>query len=133
MNIQKTCRSEAPMIASTLQDAVEWLAGDGRPLWSTSKIVANASRGTCDGIFHVARQDGQAVAVAHAAGQSRRGTIAASLEASLICDCSQDGITARLLFSAGSGGGFLSEVIWLAVWHLVGRWWKTLERRGKLQ
>ncbi len=38
MNIQEARPSDAPMIASILQEAAEWLASDGRPLWSAVEI-----------------------------------------------------------------------------------------------
>jgi len=49
---------DAAMIASVLQEAAEWLAGDGRPLWSAAEIGRErVLRDVSEGLFHVARQD----------------------------------------------------------------------------
>jgi GNAT superfamily N-acetyltransferase len=56
MNIQGACPSDAPMIASVLQEASDWLARDGRPLWSAADIsLERILRDTTAGLFHVAR------------------------------------------------------------------------------
>ena len=57
MNIQEALLSDAPMIASILQEAAEWLAGDGRALWSAGEIgQERVLRDVSKGLFHVARQ-----------------------------------------------------------------------------
>jgi GNAT superfamily N-acetyltransferase len=64
MNILEARPSDAPMIASVLQEAAEWLAGDGRPLWSATEIGhERVLRDVSKGLFHVARQDKQLVGV----------------------------------------------------------------------
>lgn len=64
MNIQEARPSDAPMIASVLQEAAAWLADDGRSLWSAAvigheRVLRDASKG----LFHVARQDEQLAGV----------------------------------------------------------------------
>jgi GNAT superfamily N-acetyltransferase len=57
MNIQEARSSDAPMIASVLQEAAEWLAADGRALWSAAEIGHECVlRDVSSGLFHVARQ-----------------------------------------------------------------------------
>ena len=57
MNIQEARSSDAPMIASVLQEAAEWLAGDGRALWSAAEIGhERVLRDLSSGLFHVARE-----------------------------------------------------------------------------
>ena len=64
MNIQEARPSDAPIIASILQEAAEWLAGSGRPLWSAAEIGRErVQKHVNDGLFHIARQDGQLVGV----------------------------------------------------------------------
>ena len=51
-------------LASVLQEAAEWLAADGRPLWSAAEIgYERVLRDASTGLFHVARQDDQLVGV----------------------------------------------------------------------
>lgn len=46
-----------PLIAAVLQEAAEWLAGDGRALWSAADIGhERVLRDVSRGLFHVARQ-----------------------------------------------------------------------------
>jgi len=57
MNIQEARLCDAPMIASVLQEAAEWLAGDGRALWSAAEVGhERVLRDASKGLFHVARQ-----------------------------------------------------------------------------
>jgi GNAT superfamily N-acetyltransferase len=57
MKIQKARLPDAPMIASVLQEAADWLAGDGRALWSAAEIGEEpVLRDVSNGLFHVARQ-----------------------------------------------------------------------------
>lgn len=57
MNIQEASSSDVPMIAAVLQEAAEWLAGDGRALWSAAEIGhERVLRDVSRGLFHVARQ-----------------------------------------------------------------------------
>lgn len=62
MNIQEAHLSDAPMIASVLQEAAQWLVSDGRALWSAAEIShERVLRDTNAGLFHVAR-DGEQLA-----------------------------------------------------------------------
>lgn len=64
MNIQEARPSDAPMIASVLQDAARWLADGGRALWSGSEIgQERVLQDTTAGLFHVARDGEQMVGV----------------------------------------------------------------------
>jgi GNAT superfamily N-acetyltransferase len=57
MKIQKARLPDAPMIASVLQEAADWLAGNGRALWSAAEIGEEpVLRDVSNGLFHVARQ-----------------------------------------------------------------------------
>jgi GNAT superfamily N-acetyltransferase len=57
MNIQEARSSDASMIASVLQEAAEWLAGDGRALWSAAEIGhERVLRDVNRGLYHLARQ-----------------------------------------------------------------------------
>jgi len=57
MNIQEARPSDAPMIVFVLQEAAEWLAGDGRALWSAVEIGRErVMRDVSSGFFYVARQ-----------------------------------------------------------------------------
>jgi GNAT superfamily N-acetyltransferase len=62
MEIQEALPSDAPMIASVLQEAAQWLASDGRALWSADEIGhERVLRDTSAGLFHVAH-DGEQLA-----------------------------------------------------------------------
>ena len=62
MNIYQASLSDVSMIASVLQGAAQWLAGDGRALWSEAEIGhERVLRDVGDGLFHVAR-DGEQLA-----------------------------------------------------------------------
>ena len=64
MNIQEARPTDAPMIASVLHEAAEWLAGDGRPLWSAAEIGhERVQRDVSKGLFYVACQDEQLAGV----------------------------------------------------------------------
>jgi len=64
MNIQEARPSDAPMISAVLQEAAEWLASDGRPLWSKVEIGRESVlRDVSKGLFHIARQDEQPAGV----------------------------------------------------------------------
>lgn len=64
MNIQPAQLSDAPMIAAVLHEAAQWLASDGRKLWSAVEICPErVQRDTGAGLFHVAREDGQLAGV----------------------------------------------------------------------
>ena len=57
MNIQEARSSDALIVASVLQEAAEWLAGDGRALWSAAEIAhERVLRDVSNGLFHIARQ-----------------------------------------------------------------------------
>ncbi|MBO9647734.1 MAG: GNAT family N-acetyltransferase [Variovorax sp.] len=62
MNIQQGHASDAPAIASVLHEAAQWLAGEGRGLWSAAEISLDCvQRDIGAGLFHVAR-DGEQLA-----------------------------------------------------------------------
>ena len=62
MNIQPALLSDAPIIASVLQEAAQWLVRDGRALWSAGEIShERVLHETSAGLFHVAR-DGEHLA-----------------------------------------------------------------------
>ena len=64
MNIQEARPSDAPMIASVLQDAARWLADGGRALWSGADIGhERVLQDTSAGLFHVALDGEQVVGV----------------------------------------------------------------------
>jgi GNAT superfamily N-acetyltransferase len=64
VNIQEASPSDAPMIASVLQDAARWLADGGRALWSEADIdLERVQRDTSAGLFHVARAGEQIAGV----------------------------------------------------------------------
>jgi GNAT superfamily N-acetyltransferase len=64
MNIQKARASDAPGIASVLQEAAQWLAGDGRALWSPAEIgQERVLRDANAGLFYVAREGEQLAGV----------------------------------------------------------------------
>jgi GNAT superfamily N-acetyltransferase len=57
MNIQEARPSDAAMIASVLHEAAQWLASDGRALWSAAEIgQERVLRDASAGLFHVARE-----------------------------------------------------------------------------
>ena len=57
MNIQEARSSDALIGASVQQEAAEWLAGDGRALWSAAEIAhERVLRDVSNGLFHIARQ-----------------------------------------------------------------------------
>ncbi|MEO6972674.1 MAG: GNAT family N-acetyltransferase [Rhodoferax sp.] len=62
MNIQQASPSDVPNIASVLHEAAQWLARDGRALWSDAEVGHDrVLRDVSDGLFHVAR-DGEHLA-----------------------------------------------------------------------
>jgi len=64
MNIQQAFSSDALTISSVLQEAAQWLAGDGRALWSAAEIGhERVLRDTNEGLFHVAREGEQLAGV----------------------------------------------------------------------
>ena len=64
MNIQAACPSDTPIVASVLQEAAQWLAADGRPLWSAAEIgFERVEKDTGAGLFHIAREGDQIVGV----------------------------------------------------------------------
>lgn len=84
MNIQEARTSDAPMIASVLQEAAHWLAASGRALWSGAEIgPERVLQDTNEGLFHIAREGEHVVGVmkfeledAHFWPEVRRGTSA---------------------------------------------------------
>ncbi|MGO4395385.1 N-acetyltransferase family protein [Variovorax sp. M-6] len=64
MNIQEARTSDAPMIASVLQEAAQWLAANGRALWSGAEIgPERVLQDTSGGLFHIAREGEHMVGV----------------------------------------------------------------------
>lgn len=64
MKIEQAQRPEAPAIAAVLQEAAQWLASGGRPLWSATEVGdERVSRGTEAGLFFLARADGEVAGV----------------------------------------------------------------------
>jgi len=64
MKIQEARPSDAPLIASVLQEAAEWLAGDRRELWSADEIgQERVLRDASQGLYHVASQGEQLAGV----------------------------------------------------------------------
>lgn len=64
MNIRQAHSSDAPMIASVLQEAAEWLAADGRALWSAAEIGGErVLMDVTKGLFHGACQGNQWIGV----------------------------------------------------------------------
>lgn len=64
MSIQEARVSDAPAIASVLQEAAQWLADDGRALWSSDEIGhERVLRDTSAGLFYVAREGEQLAGV----------------------------------------------------------------------
>jgi len=64
VNIQQARPSDAPVIASVLQEAARWLADGGRALWSGAAIGdERVMQDTIAGLFHVARDGEQIVGV----------------------------------------------------------------------
>jgi len=57
MNIQEAQPTDVPMIASVLQEAAQWPADAGRPLWSAAEIgEERVLRDASAELFHVARE-----------------------------------------------------------------------------
>ena len=64
MNIEQAQPSDVPAIASVLHEAAQWLANDGRNLWSEAEISPErVLRDVGAGYFHVAREGGQLAGV----------------------------------------------------------------------
>lgn len=64
MNIQEARASDAPMVACVLREAAQWLAADGRALWSAAEIDPDrVLRDTSEGLFHIAREGEQIAGV----------------------------------------------------------------------
>lgn len=56
MNIQEASPTDAPMIASVLQEAAQWLINDGKGLWSAAEFsLERVQQDASAGLFHVAR------------------------------------------------------------------------------
>lgn len=64
IDIQEARDSDASEIASVLQEVAQWLAGDGRALWSPSEIAnERVLRDASAGLFYLARQGEQLAGV----------------------------------------------------------------------
>lgn len=64
MNIQEARPSDAPLIASVLQEAAEWLINDGKGLWSATEFgLERVLRDVSAGHFHVALDGDQLAGV----------------------------------------------------------------------
>jgi GNAT superfamily N-acetyltransferase len=64
MNIEQAQPLDVPAIASVLHEVEQWLASDGRSLWSAAEISPErVLRDVGAGFFHVARDGGQLAGV----------------------------------------------------------------------
>lgn len=67
ISIKEARDSDAPEIAYVLQEAAQWLAGDGRAHWSPAEIgIERVLRDASAGLFYLARQGEQLAGVEHA-------------------------------------------------------------------
>lgn len=59
MHIAQAHTSDAPAVAAVLQQAAQWLADAGRPLWSPAEFTAERlARDAEAGLYFIARRDG---------------------------------------------------------------------------
>ncbi|MBJ2157819.1 GNAT family N-acetyltransferase [Variovorax sp. IB41] len=64
MNIEKAQPSEAATVAAVLNEAAQWLATEGRPLWSATDIgIERIQRDTDAGCYFIARENGDVAGV----------------------------------------------------------------------
>jgi hypothetical protein len=64
MNIEQALPSEAATVAAVLNAAAQWLAADGRPLWSASDVdLERVQRDTDAGRYFIARKNGDVAGV----------------------------------------------------------------------
>jgi GNAT superfamily N-acetyltransferase len=64
MNIEQALPSEAATIAAVLNEAAQWLAADGRPLWSAVDVdLERVQRDTDAGRYFIARGNGDVAGV----------------------------------------------------------------------
>jgi GNAT superfamily N-acetyltransferase len=61
MHIEQALPADAETVAAVLNEAAQWLAANGRPLWAAADIsLERVSRGIETGLFFIARDDGNA-------------------------------------------------------------------------
>ncbi|MGJ7503357.1 GNAT family N-acetyltransferase [Variovorax sp. ZT5P49] len=59
MHIEQATPSEAATVAAVLNEAAQWLAADGRPLWSAADVgLERVQRDTDAGRYFIARENG---------------------------------------------------------------------------
>jgi GNAT superfamily N-acetyltransferase len=64
MNIEQALPSEAATVAAVLDEAAQWLAADGRPLWSDADVdLERVQRDTDAGRYFIARGNGDVAGV----------------------------------------------------------------------
>jgi len=64
MQIEQAHPTEAPTVAAVLNEAAQWLANEGRPLWAAADIsLERVQRDTDAGRYFIARKNGEAAGV----------------------------------------------------------------------
>jgi GNAT superfamily N-acetyltransferase len=64
MYIEQATPSEAATVAAVLNEAAQWLAADGRPLWSVADVgLERVQRDTDAGRYFIARENGDVAGV----------------------------------------------------------------------
>ncbi|MGJ7535324.1 MULTISPECIES: GNAT family N-acetyltransferase [unclassified Variovorax] len=64
MYIEQATSSEAATVAAVLNEAAQWLAADGRPLWSAADVgLERVQRDTDAGRYFIARENGDVAGV----------------------------------------------------------------------
>ena len=64
MHIEQALPNEAATVAAVLNEAAQWLATDGRPLWSAIDVgLERVQRDTDAGRYFIARQSGEVAGV----------------------------------------------------------------------
>ncbi|MDQ0085500.1 GNAT superfamily N-acetyltransferase [Variovorax boronicumulans] len=64
MYIEQAAPSEAATVAAVLNEAAQWLAADGRPLWSAADVgLERVQRDTDAGRYFIARENGDVAGV----------------------------------------------------------------------
>lgn len=64
MHIEQVLSAEAATVAAVLNEAAQWLAADGRPLWSAADVgLERVQRDTDAGRYFIARENGDVAGV----------------------------------------------------------------------
>lgn len=64
MHIEQARPEEAAVVAAVLNEAAQWIAAEGRPLWSAADVaLERIQRDTDAGGYFIARQGGEAAGV----------------------------------------------------------------------